>query len=87
VADKRILQREAKTDNVNLERAAYVVLAAIAAAWMAVICWGLARIERPASSYDRDRERFEGHLHRLHGPVDARPLVGGGARVPGAPPL
>jgi hypothetical protein len=46
-ADKRILQREATTDNVNLERGAYVLLAALAAAWMAVLSWGLLRIERP----------------------------------------
>jgi hypothetical protein len=47
VADKRILQREATTDNVNLERIAYAVLALIAAAWMGVISWGLVRLERP----------------------------------------
>jgi hypothetical protein len=87
VADKRILQREAKTDNVNLERAAYAVLAAIAAAWMAVICWGLARLERRSSSSGRDHGGVEGHLLRLHGSVDAGALVGGGARLPGAPPL
>ena len=47
VAEKRILQREATTDNVNLERAAYALLAALAMLWMAVISWGLVRIERP----------------------------------------
>ena len=46
-ADKRILQREATTDNVNLERIAYVLLAGLAVAWMAVLSWGLMRIERP----------------------------------------
>jgi hypothetical protein len=44
VADKRVLQREARTDNVGLERVAYAVLAAIAAAWLAVISWGLRRL-------------------------------------------
>ncbi len=44
-ADKRILQREARTDNVNLERAAYVLLVAVAAGWMVVISWCLRRIE------------------------------------------
>jgi hypothetical protein len=48
-ADKRILQREATTDNVNLERLAYVLLAGLAVAWMAVLSWGLLRIERPPS--------------------------------------
>ncbi len=45
--DKRVLQREARTDNVNLERGAYVLLALVAAGWMAVIAWGLVRLERP----------------------------------------
>jgi hypothetical protein len=57
--DKRILQREARTDNVNLERAAYVVLALIATAWIAVLSWGLRRLERPPTVVDlreaRDR--------------------------------
>jgi hypothetical protein len=46
-ADKRILQREARTDNVNLERAAYAALALVAAGWMVVISWALMRLERP----------------------------------------
>ncbi len=45
VADKHILQREAKTDSVMLERAAYAVLGLLAAAWMVVLAWGLARLE------------------------------------------
>ncbi len=44
VADKQVLQREARTDNVGLERAAYAFLAAIAAAWLAVISRGLRRL-------------------------------------------
>jgi hypothetical protein len=52
-ADKRILQREARTDNVNLERAAYVALALVAALWMAVISWALARLERPTRRAQR----------------------------------
>ena len=46
-ADKHILQREAVTDNVLLERGAYALLAVLAAVWMAVISWGLLRIEGP----------------------------------------
>ena len=46
-ADKRILQREALSDNVNLERGAYVALGALAVLWMAILSWGLIRLERP----------------------------------------
>ena len=60
--DKRILQREARTDNVNLERAAYAVLAAIAVAWLAVLSSGLVRLDRrrgstrdPVAAAPRDR--------------------------------
>jgi len=45
VADKRVLQREARTDNVGLERVAYVLLGLVAAAWMAVLSWGLRRLD------------------------------------------
>jgi hypothetical protein len=47
VADKHNLQREARTDHVNLERLAYVLLALVAVLWMVVISWGLRRIESP----------------------------------------
>ena len=47
VREKLILQREARTDNVGLERTAYVLLAGLAALWMVILSWGLARIERP----------------------------------------
>jgi hypothetical protein len=43
--EKTILQREATGDNVGLERAAYVGLALVAAAWMAVLSWGLRRLD------------------------------------------
>jgi hypothetical protein len=43
--EKSILQREATGDNVGLERAAYVALALLAAAWMAVLSWGLRRLD------------------------------------------
>jgi hypothetical protein len=47
VADKVVLQREARTDRAGLERAAYAVLALIAAAWLATITWGLRRLGQP----------------------------------------
>ena len=59
VADKRVLQREARTDNVNLERAAYVLLALVAAGWMAVIAWGLRRLENPPAGDATPRTRDE----------------------------
>ncbi|MBI2708904.1 MAG: hypothetical protein HYX34_04330 [Actinobacteria bacterium] len=48
VRDKSVLQREAKTDNVNLERAAYVLLGAIAVAWLTSFSWGLRRLDPAA---------------------------------------
>jgi hypothetical protein len=51
VADKQILQREAVTDNVSLERAAYALLAVMAGVWMGVISWGLLRIEGPTGTH------------------------------------
>ncbi|HYF47628.1 MAG TPA: hypothetical protein VD926_15540, partial [Acidimicrobiales bacterium] len=44
VADKVVLQREARTDRAGLEKVAYAVLALIAAAWLATITWGLQRL-------------------------------------------
>jgi hypothetical protein len=50
--EKSILQREAKTDNVGLERAAYVALALLAGAWMVILSWGLRRLD-PTPRPDR----------------------------------
>jgi hypothetical protein len=47
--EKSILQREAKTGHVTLERLAYLPLAGIAVAWMATLSWGLGRLA-PTSS-------------------------------------
>ncbi len=47
-ADKQNLQREARTDRVALERAAYVVIALLAGVWMVALSWGLSRLD-PAS--------------------------------------
>jgi hypothetical protein len=50
--EKSILQREANGDRAGLERAAYAALFLLAAAWMAVLSWGLRRLDptppRPA---------------------------------------
>ena len=43
--DKSVLQREAKTDNVWMERAAYTVMALIALAWVTSLAWGLRRLD------------------------------------------
>jgi hypothetical protein len=43
--EKSLLQREAKTDKVNLERLAYLALAGVAAGWMVVLSWGLRRLD------------------------------------------
>ncbi|MGH9136357.1 MAG: hypothetical protein ACRD0G_04825 [Acidimicrobiales bacterium] len=42
--EKSILQREALTENVWLERAAYVLLLGIAFAWFGSLSWGLGRL-------------------------------------------
>ncbi len=44
-ADKQNLQREARTDRVALERAAYVVIALLAGVWMVALSWGLTRLD------------------------------------------
>ena len=55
--EKSILQREARTDNVNAERAAYLALLVIAVVWMVTVSWGLQRLDRgggdPRPSADR----------------------------------
>jgi hypothetical protein len=43
--EKAILQREAITDNVALERAAYAALAGLAVLWMLTLSWGLRRLD------------------------------------------
>ena len=47
--EKAILQREAKTDNVALERAAYAALAGLAVLWMLTLTWGLRRLDPSAA--------------------------------------
>jgi hypothetical protein len=69
-ADKRLLQREARTDNVVLERAAYAALALVAVAWLAVLAWGLARIERPPTT---DRQTVAGRDVLLNAPWPTSP--------------
>jgi hypothetical protein len=66
-ADKQVLQREARTDNVNLERAAYVLLALVAAGWMAIIAWGLVRLERPTVVLSADRQQDRDELPQERG--------------------
>jgi len=44
VADKEVLQREARTDRAGLEKVAYAVLALIATVWLGTITWGLQRL-------------------------------------------
>ena len=48
VRDKDVLQREAVGGSGGLALVAYAVLAAIAAAWLAVLGWGLRRLEKTA---------------------------------------
>lgn len=50
VADKQNLQREARTDRVALERAAYATVALLVAVWMIALSWGLARLDPAAGS-------------------------------------
>jgi hypothetical protein len=54
--EKSILQREATTDNVQLERGAYVVLALLAGIWMVALTWGLRRLD-PSVDQTRGTER------------------------------
>ncbi len=53
--EKAILQREAKTDNVALERLAYGALAALACLWMVTLSWGLRRLDPSARPVDPER--------------------------------
>ena len=45
VADKTIVQREAKTTGVGLMRIAYALLAGLGLAWIGTFAWGLSRLE------------------------------------------
>jgi len=44
--EKAVLQREAITDNVGLERLAYATLLGLAVLWMVSLTWGLRRLDR-----------------------------------------
>jgi hypothetical protein len=57
LADKQNLQREARTDRVALERAAYVVIALLAGVWMIALSWGLARLDPASGSRPSPRIR------------------------------
>jgi hypothetical protein len=60
VRDKKILQREAVGGSAVLQAIAYLLLLAIAAVWIAVMVWGLRRLD-PSSAPrgEGDRRRFE----------------------------
>ena len=49
VSDKQLLQREAKGGNDGLQLAGYLVLLAIALAWISAMAWGLARLDAVAA--------------------------------------
>jgi hypothetical protein len=51
-ADKKILQREATGGSVNLQRAAYAVLALLGLIWIGSLGWGLRRLDRAALAAD-----------------------------------
>jgi hypothetical protein len=68
--EKSILQREATSDNVGLERAAYAALALVAAAWMATISWGMQKLTHP----DRPRRRDDARRVRAAGAPGPQPL-------------
>ena len=55
--EKAILQREARTDNVNAERAAYVALLGVALLWMVTVSWGLQRLDRAVDRSPTSGER------------------------------
>ncbi|HEU5150718.1 MAG TPA: hypothetical protein VFU19_09485 [Iamia sp.] len=59
-ADKQNLQREARTDRVGLERAAYVVIAVLAGIWMVALSWGLARLDPATGSRPHPKVRGAG---------------------------
>ena len=53
--EKSILQREARTDNASMERAAYAALVLVAALWMVAITWALRRLDPSVDSGGSDR--------------------------------
>jgi hypothetical protein len=59
-ADKENLQREARTDRVAVERAAYVVIGLLAGVWMVALSWGLARLDPASGSRPTRQERRAG---------------------------
>lgn len=56
--DKQVLQREARTTNVWLERGAYALLLAVALAWVASLAWGLRRLDRAAALPPAEGRRY-----------------------------
>ena len=52
--EKSILQREAKTGKVLVERLAYLAIAAIGVAWLLLLSWGLRRLD-PSTTERRRR--------------------------------
>ena len=61
--DKQVLQREARTDNIWLERAAYLLLTAIALWWVAALAWGLRRLDPSTSDQRRATRRVDTSVH------------------------
>jgi hypothetical protein len=60
VRDKKVLQREAVGGTAALEAIAYLILLAIAATWIAIMVWGLRRLDpSTAPPDDAERRRFE----------------------------
>jgi hypothetical protein len=60
VRDKEILQREAITDDVGLQRVGYGILVLIGLLWIASVAWALARIDSISSRGRAAAIRTEG---------------------------
>ena len=58
IDDKLVLQREAKTGQVGLQRIGYSILAAIGIAWLAAFGWGLMRLGNNGAGRDRSRAQL-----------------------------
>ena len=56
VSDKQVLQREAVGSSA-LQLPAYLILVAIAAAWLGTIAWGLARLAAGGGGTEASAER------------------------------
>lgn len=52
VSDKELPQREAQGGSATLQAIGYLLLLAIATAWLAAVAWGLHRINRGTSQHD-----------------------------------